>query len=261
LLLADESRLRILEENAQRAAHLADLGAMAAGIAHEVRNPLTSLRGCAQELAEITGSAGQADAAALATIMIGEADRLARIVNDFLAMSRLRAPELGSVDLDLLFAETMRLARARSDLPLGISLVAQVADECPLAHADEGQLRQIVSNLINNALDAVLHVQGPAITCRAGPAPAGNPLGAPAVVIEVTDNGCGIPVELQERVFTPFFSTKAQGTGLGLSLVSRIVREHEGLLSLDSMPGHGTTIRVLLPARSQTREYRRALGR
>jgi signal transduction histidine kinase len=81
------------------------------------------------------------------------------------------------------------------------------------------------------------------------------------VVIEVTDNGCGIPVELQERVFTPFFSTKAQGTGLGLSLVSRIVREHEGLLSLDSMPGHGTTIRVLLPARSQTREYRRALGR
>ena len=88
-----------------------------------------------------------------------------------------------------------------------------------------------------------------------------NPLGAPAVRLRVTDNGGGIPAELRERVFAPFFSTKAQGTGLGLSLVARIVREHEGTVDLDSAAERGTTVTVHLPQHSQTRVYRRALGR
>lgn len=261
MLIADETRLRLLELDAQRAAHLADLGAMAAGIAHEVRNPLTSLRGCAQELAIINRASGHEDGAALASIMVGEADRLARIVNDFLTLSKMRAPEREALDLGPVIEEQLRLCRARPDLPLGLRLEAQCAESCSAVYADPGQIRQILGNLLNNALDAVLHSQTPLISCRIGPAPIGNPLNRSAVVIEISDNGCGIPNELQERIFTPFFSTKAKGTGLGLSLVSRIIREHEGLLSLDSAPGIGTSIRILLPAHTMTGSWRRALGR
>lgn len=261
LLIADETRLRVLEEDASRAEHLAALGGMAAGIAHEVRNPLTSLRGCAQELADIAGRSGQADAAALAGIMVGEADRLERIVSDFLALSRLRRPERGAVDLAPLLADTERLLRARQDLPPGLELRFQADSGCPRAYADADQLRQVMGNLLGNALDALLHVPVPRLACRVAEAEEDNPLGESAVVIEVADNGCGIPPELHQRVFTPFFSTKAKGTGLGLSLVSRIVADHEGHLDLVSTPGQGTTIRIHLPAHSQTREYRRALGR
>ena len=86
-----------------------------------------------------------------------------------------------------------------------------------------------------------------------------NPLGGQAVEIIVADNGPGIPLDQQERIFTPFFSTKATGTGLGLSLVSRIIRAHEGVLHLASSPGKGTTFTIFLPVHSQTKEFRRAV--
>ena len=260
ILIADETRLRVLEENAQRSEHLAALGEMAAGIAHEVRNPLTSLRGCAQELAEISHSAGNPDAAALAGILVTESDRLARIVSDFLALSRMRAPQREPLDLESMLDELKQLTRLRSDLPADAAVQVELADDTPSVLADGDQLRQVLQNLVNNSLDAIRTVSQPAVAVRSERAPDDNPLGMPAVVIKVTDNGCGIPPDLLQRVFTPFFSTKAQGTGLGLSLVNRIVREHEGLLELISEPGSGTSITIYLPAHSQTRSYRRALG-
>lgn len=260
LLIADETRLRLLEENAHRAAHLAALGEMAAGIAHEVRNPLTSLRGCAQELGSLAERSGQADASALARILVSEADRLERIVSDFLALSRLRRPERRGVDLAILLAELATQLRARPDLPPSLMPDCAATPDCPPALADSDQLRQALLNLAGNAIDALRQTTIPRLTLTATAAPDDNPLGGPAALIRVTDNGSGIPAELHEQVFTPFFSTKAKGTGLGLSLVARIVREHEGLIELESAPGTGTTIRILLPAHSQTREYRRALG-
>ncbi len=260
ILVADETRLRVLEENAQRSEHLASLGEMAAGIAHEVRNPLTSLRGCAQELADICTTSKLPDAAALASILVTESDRLARIVSDFLALSRLRKPDRQPVDLEPLLDDLQRLVRMRADLPRGLLFTVQLNEETPSVLADTDQLKQILQNLVSNSIDAVRDGGVPTVTCNAERAADDNPLAMPSVVIRVTDNGCGIPLELQERVFTPFFSTKAQGTGLGLSLVNRIVREHEGLLELTSVQGHGTTVTIYLPAHSQTRTYRRALG-
>ena len=260
ILVADETRLRILEENAQRSEHLAALGEMAAGIAHEIRNPLTSLRGCAQELAEISHSAGSPDAAALAGILVTESDRLARIVSDFLALSRMRAPQREPLDLESLLDELKQLTRLRSDLPPGTAVQVELGEDTPSVLADGDQLRQVLQNLVNNSLDAIRTVTQPTVTVRAERAPDDNPLGMPAVIIQVIDNGSGIPPDLLQRVFTPFFSTKAQGTGLGLSLVNRIVREHEGLLELHSEPSAGTRITVYLPAHSQTRVFRRALG-
>ena len=258
LLAADETRLLVLEESARRADHLAALGEMAAGIAHEVRNPLTSLRGCAQELAEIDRKEGHHDAADLAAIMVAEADRLARIVDDFLALSRMRPPHREVVDLGPLLSELDALHR-RQQLPDNLLLGFTISDECPAVIGDPDQLRQVLLNLIGNALDAVRRRDDPRIDITVREAPAGS-LPTPAVEVRVADNGCGIPRELQERVFTPFFSTKSQGTGLGLSLVQRIVREHEGALRLESAPESGTVITVLLPAHSQTRVFKRALG-
>nr|MBA3939072.1 GHKL domain-containing protein [Planctomycetota bacterium] len=260
LLIADETRLKILEDSAHRAEHLLALGEMAAGIAHEVRNPLTSLRGCAQELAEISAEGGQRDAEALARILVSEADRLARIVEDFLSLSRLRTPLRESVELAPLFAELETLCRGRGDLPDGLKLLFRVSADCTALLADPGQIRQVLGNLLNNALDALRQAPVPCLSCVARSVGADCPLRVPAVEIAVTDNGCGIPKDIQTRIFTPFFSTKSQGTGLGLSLVQRIVREHEGALHLTSDQGKGTTVLIYLPVHTQTRVFKRALG-
>ena len=260
LILADETRLRLLEDSAHRSQHLSALGEMAAGIAHEVRNPLTSLRGCAQELADMAKEANQPDAASLARIMVEEADRLARIVEDFLSLSRLRTPELVNVDLTHIIHDVERLMRQRRDLPEALSLSFVIHEDLGVVMADEGQLRQVLINIINNAIDAVSTVTAPIISCTVQAAPAVSALGGPGVEILITDNGCGIPADQRERIFTPFYSTKAQGTGLGLSLVQRIIREHEGYVSVSSEVGRGTTITMALPTRSHTRVFKRALG-
>jgi two-component system, NtrC family, nitrogen regulation sensor histidine kinase GlnL len=260
LIIADETRLRVLEENAHRADHLRALGEMAAGIAHEIRNPLTSLRGCAQELAEIAREAQQRDAASLADIMVGEADRLARIVEDFLSLSRLRTPELKSISLNELLSSVKKLMEQRRDLPAALRVQFIGEDVASTVMADEGQIRQVVINLINNAIDAVREVTTPQVSCELALIDA-LPSGSPQQVeIRVRDNGCGIPEEQREQIFTPFYSTKAQGTGLGLSLVQRIMREHDGYVQLTSEVGHGTTVTVGLPTHSHTRVFKRALG-
>jgi signal transduction histidine kinase len=260
LLIADETRLKLLEDSAQRSEHLAALGEMAAGIAHEVRNPLTSLRGCAQELAELSTEAGQRDAASLANILVGEADRLARIVEDFLALSRLRPPLKEPVELAPVVEELRQLTAQRRDLPAGLVLEFTVDGDCSPVLADAGQLRQVLGNLVNNSIEALRQATMPKLVVSVRQAGKSSPLEGEGAEITVRDNGCGIPREHQERVFTPFFSTKSQGTGLGLSLVQRIVREHEGVLQLASEPSQGTTITIFLPVHSQTRVFKRALG-
>ena len=156
--------------------------------------------------------------------------------------------------------ELRTMTTQRRDLPDGLvaSFVAEEGSGTVLA--DGGQLRQVLTNLINNAIDAMRQVTCPKLSVRVRPIDRESPLGLPGVEIAVTDNGCGIPADQRERVFTPFYSTKAQGTGLGLSLVQRIVREHEGLLKLTSEVGSGTTVTIMLPTHSHTRVFKRALG-
>jgi signal transduction histidine kinase len=260
LIIADETRLRVLEENANRADHLRALGEMAAGIAHEIRNPLTSLRGCAQELAEMASEAKQPDAASLAHIMVGEADRLARIVEDFLSLSRLRKPELTMLSLGEVLSAVKHLTEQRRDIPTGLRVQFRDEADSSMVMADAGQLRQVVLNLINNAIDAVRDVVSPQITCTVRLVERPHMTSPQHVEICVQDNGCGIPDDQRERIFTPFYSTKAQGTGLGLSLVQRIMREHDGYVNITSEVGRGTTVTIGLPTHSHTRTFKRALG-
>lgn len=260
LIIADETRLRVLEDSARRAEGLAALGEMAAGIAHEVRNPLTSLRGCAQELAEVAARSGREDDARLAQIIVSESDRLGRIVGDFLELSRMRQPVRTEVEVAPVAEEVRTLIESRPDLPPGLQIVLDVAKGCPRVQADPGQLRQVLLNLSVNALEAMRERPAPRLRIAAGLAGEECPLDSAAVRIAVADTGAGIPADQLERVFTPFWSTKPQGTGLGLSLVSRIVREHEGVLRIDSQEGVGTEVEIFLPADSQTRSFKRALG-
>ncbi len=260
LVIADETRLRLLEDGARRSEALAALGEMAAGIAHEVRNPLTSLRGCAQELAEVAESGGRGDDARLARIIVDESDRLARIVNDFLALSRMRPPSRREVVVEDLLREAALLLGARADLPAGTAVEVRCDPGLPRFNADPDQLRQVVLNLGVNALEALRERPSPRVLLSAGLAGDDNPLDGDALRLGVADNGHGIQREHLASVSTPFWSSKPQGTGLGLSVVARIVKDHEGAMRIDSEPGSGTEVVLFLPLTTQTRAFKRALG-
>lgn len=252
LLISDETRLRALEDDAARAQRLAALGQMAAGIAHEVRNPLASLRGCSQELGSLAQDLGRDEVGALCDIMIAETDRMARIVEDFLELSRARPPDPEPLPVADLLQELDTLYRRRAGLPPGIELRIEAEDGCPPVLADPDQIRQVLINLVNNAVDAVAGRPEPRVVIRARAA--GDSAvdlrhrTARHVRLVVADNGVGIPPEDVEQVFTPFYSTKSQGTGLGLSMVDRLVRDHHGRIEIASTVGEGTEVTVILPA-------------
>ena len=260
LVVADETRLRLLEDSAHRAEALAALGEMAAGIAHEVRNPLTSLRGCAQELAEVAARSGRDEDAQLAQVIVSESDRLARIVGDFLELSRLRPPVRREIEIRPLLDEVALLIGQRQDAPPGLETSVHAPNDLPPITVDPDQLRQVLLNLAVNALEAMRERSQRRLRLSAGMAGEDNPLEHDAIRLGVADTGTGIPRDLQERIFTPFWSTKPQGTGLGLSVVGRIVKEHEGVLRIDSEPDVGTEVVVFLPVVNQTRSFKRALG-
>jgi signal transduction histidine kinase len=246
--VVDETRLRHLEDDAARGARLAALGEMAAGIAHEVRNPLASLRGCAQELAGITCSTGQDDTRVLAGILTGEADRLGRIIDDFLALSRLRGPDMRPIHLPPLMQEIEAEIRHRDDLPASFEIECSCSADIGPIRGDVDQLRQILLNLCKNALDAIADGDGLRLGISARASHGEDEfLDRPAVTICIEDDGCGIAPESLEQVFTPFYSTKSRGTGLGLTLVQRMVHQHGGTMRIDSQPGQGTTVRLVMP--------------
>lgn len=246
LTISDETQQQRLEADVRRTEHLASLVEMAAGIAHEVRNPLASLRGCAQELAEVLEELGQRDGASLAGIIVSESDRLERIVADFMRLTRQPGPNPRVVALREFLQECCnQLKRAMREDPL-LLIECSVSDACPDAMVDPDHFRQIVVNLVTNAMQALRGTSEPRIevTADAGTLPDQRP----AVELCVCDNGPGIPDDQQERIFTPFFSTKPQGTGLGLTVVQRLIRSAEGVITLQNRTGGGTDVRVLLPA-------------
>ncbi|MEK7415449.1 MAG: histidine kinase dimerization/phospho-acceptor domain-containing protein, partial [Planctomycetota bacterium] len=136
LVIADETRLRTLEDSMRRAEGLAVLGEMAAGIAHEVRNPLTSLRGCAQELFEVAQRAGRPEDARLAQIIVSESDRLARIVGDFLELSRMRPANRVQLSVAPVIQEVGTLIASREDLPAQLHIILGIDPDCPDVYAD-----------------------------------------------------------------------------------------------------------------------------
>ncbi len=232
----DLTELRTLEETMRRAERLATVGQLAAGIAHEIRNPLASISGSIELLGQ-TPRASDEDKALMA-IVLREIDRLNALIGELLDYANPRPPELVSFDLGELLAETLHVIRQDRSSG-GVQLKAELPATPLMVVADPAKLRQVAWNLVRNATEAVVAGVGQVVVrARAE--------GASAVV-EVEDDGPGIPADQRARIFDPFFTTKKRGTGLGLATCHAIVAEHGGTLTVDSSPGCGTRFVITLP--------------
>ena len=231
----DLTELRRMEAAMQRAERLAAVGRLAAGIAHEIRNPLAAISGSIELLAQTTSGDGAKENRELMTIVIREVDRLNGLITDLLEFARPRSLETQRLDVAATLTEMLRVFE--NDKQLRGARVELRADDSVLVDADPSQLRQVVWNLLRNAAEAApgepvrVEVRGDARSAR----------------FTVRDRGPGIAPEHRARMFEPFFSTKEGGTGLGLATVHRIVEEHKGAVEIDCPSDGGTAVTVRLP--------------
>jgi two-component system NtrC family sensor kinase len=229
------------ERELVRSERLAAVGKMAAMIAHEVRNPLSSI-GLNTELLEeeLAAVSGVDEARELCRAIHREVDRLTVITEEYLSFSRLPKPKLAHEQVNSMVSALA--AFVREDLAVKqVTLTTDLAPGDPVARIDAAQIRQCLINLIRNASDAVVAKGSGHVTLRTRTAAAGR------VEIDVEDNGVGIPADVLPQLFDPFFSTKEDGSGLGLALTQQIVRDHGGDLRVDSVVGRGTTFTVSVP--------------
>jgi signal transduction histidine kinase len=237
-------RVKLVESQTllERHEKLASLGMLAAGVAHEIRNPLTAIKAALfiQQKKFQPGSEEHTDA----KLVQREILRLERIVNDFLHFARPSDPELTTVLAELPLREA-QLFLAPSLAGTQIQLVLE--PPAPMyVKVDLAQIKQVLINLVQNAADSI--TRGGTITLRARTDRKPLPQGETSVVIlEVADTGDGIPPEVQKRLFDPFFTTKETGTGLGLPIAARIVEKHGGALQYQTQLKRGTTFGIVLP--------------
>ena len=244
LVLRDLSRVRDLEEQVRRADRLAALGVLAAGVAHEVRNPLVGIRAAAQLLEKEQGfPSGLREFTAM---IIRQVDRLNRIVDDLLAFAGSRQLRCEPCNVNQILEEALRLEETM--LRGGrIAVVRRYDPEVPVVAGDPDRLLQVFLNLVRNGAEAMAETGGELTVRTRFERVSPQVGGQAAAVLEVADRGPGIASEAERQLFNPFFTTKASGTGLGLPISVRIVEEHGGTIEVQSRSGGGTTFRVLLP--------------
>jgi two-component system sensor histidine kinase PilS (NtrC family) len=237
----DVTNIRKLERDAAIQQRLAAVGEMAAGIAHEIRNPLASMSGSIQILRqELLLSSEQEQ---LMDIVLRESERLNTTIRSFLAYARPQRFEIARFDVRRALNDTALLLRNSSEVRDGHDIRVDVPSTELWYEADEGQIKQIVWNLATNGLRAM--PDGGRLSLVGAFEPSSD-----GVVLTVQDGGIGIPVEELDSLFQPFHGTFAKGTGLGLAIVHRIVADYNGEIRVSSQPGAGTTVSVRLPARA-----------
>jgi signal transduction histidine kinase len=233
--LRDQADLILeIEEQLRRADRLSALGELSAGMAHEIRNPLGSIRGTAEILQDGIDPADKRYE--FTRILIKEVDRLNRVVEDFLRFARPAPVERGRFDVNETLREVLILTRQPA-LKNGVQ-TELAAGPVPLLPGDREQLKQAFLNLVLNALQAM--PDGGTLTI-------GTETADGQLRIRFADTGQGIPQENLERIFNPFFTTRQEGTGLGLAITHRIVQGHGGRIEVQSRLGEGTTFMVVLP--------------
>jgi two-component system sensor histidine kinase PilS (NtrC family) len=242
LTFQDVTGLRRLEREARRKQRLAAVGEMAAGIAHEIRNPLASLRGSIQILRQEL--ALNDEQAQLMDIVLRESERLNETIRSFLSYARPQRREATRFDVARMLNDAAVLLRNSADVKPEHRIEVETSADEVWHEADENQLRQIVWNLATNGLRAM--PEGGCLTL--GATIEAPPDGESArLVLRVSDEGVGIPAEDLDGIFQPFHGTFAKGTGLGLAIVHRIVSDNDGEVQIESEVGKGTTVRVRLP--------------
>jgi two-component system, NtrC family, sensor histidine kinase PilS len=245
-IFTDISDSKRLEELHLRAERLEAVAELSSSLAHEIKNPLASIRSSVEQL----GRAKRANAEEkfLTALIVRESDRLSRLLSEFLDFSRVRVTESRPLDLHAVAAAAIRLVREHPDCPE--DAVIDLSGGAAPMEGDEDLLHRVVSNLVLNAVQAA--GTGARVSVRTGrPAAHELPGGAGVdnpVSLAVTDNGPGIPDNLRPRLFEPFVTGRVGGTGLGLAIVQRAVVAHRGLVFVDSTAGQGTTFTVYFPA-------------
>ena len=237
----DVTNIKKLERDAAIQQRLAAVGEMAAGIAHEIRNPLASMSGSIQILRqELPLSAEQEQ---LMDIVLRESERLNTTIRSFLAYARPQRFEIARFDVRRALNDTTLLLRNSAEVGEGHEIVLDVPQGELWYEADEGQIKQIIWNLATNGLRAMpdggrLRLSGAVDLASEG------------VVLTVQDAGIGIPAEELDSLFQPFHGSFSKGSGLGLAIVHRIVADYHGEIQVSSQPGAGTSVSVRLPARA-----------
>jgi two-component system sensor histidine kinase PilS (NtrC family) len=241
LSFQDVTDVRRLEREGRRKQRLAAVGEMAAGIAHEIRNPLASMVGSVQILrSELTLGAEQA---LLMDIVLRESERLNETIRSFLAYARPQTRTVTLVNIGRLLRDTAVLLRNSTDVRDDHRIDTELPAEELWYETDENQLRQIVWNLATNGLRAMGQGGQLKLEARIETGTNGRQL-----ALEIHDQGVGIPAEELDGIFQPFHGGFAKGSGLGLAIVQRIVSDHDGEIQVKSEPGKGTSVKVTLPA-------------
>lgn len=248
-VLRDLSRIHQLEEEVRRGETLATVGRTAVGLAHEIRNPLSAIRGAVQLLRKELGD--EARWGEYTDVLIKEVDRVNRILEALLDLGRPVQLRLAPLNLHQLL-ERVALLSEEMAASRGVHIVKRYDPSLPPILADEDRIIQVFHNLVRNAIEAMPRGGYVTLTTRLSM----NPLFAKVdlgsgtrllVEVQVSDEGQGIPEALRGKIFDPFITTKESGLGLGLALSHRILEEHKGAIQLQSLPGKGTTVSCFLP--------------
>ena len=246
-IFTDISDLKEVQELQARAERLEAVAALSASLAHEIRNPLASIRSSVEQLAR--SKHADDDERFLAGLIVRESDRLSRLLSEFLDFARVRATHLVPLDLHSVVVAVVRLIRAHPDCRPDAKLTIEGGRT--ILDGDEDLLHRVVANLVLNAVQAArgpIHVTVSVAAVQGGEVPHGTNLDQ-AVRLQVRDDGPGIPADIRERLFDPFVSGRPGGSGLGLAIVQRAVEAHRGLVLVESGPGAGTTFTIFLPAK------------
>jgi two-component system sensor histidine kinase PilS (NtrC family) len=254
-IFQDISATKRIESLRVRAQRLEAVAELSASLAHEIRNPLASIRSAVEQLSA-TRRATE-DERTLGALVLRESDRLSRLLGEFLDFARVRATTIRPVDIGRIARGATDLAGAHPDRGEGVIVRCSMPAEPLIIEGDEDLLHRATFNLVLNAVQATPErglVEVEVATVPAHEVPVGTGFEGGAVSLRVRDTGVGIDPDLRDRMFDPFFTTKPGGSGLGLAVVHRAIEAHRGLVFVDS-GSHGTCFTVLLPfAQSGTDE-------
>jgi len=240
--ISDQKRIEELNLRTERLEAVAELSA---SLAHEIKNPLASIRSSVEQLTQM--AQGGDDERFLGQLVIRESDRLSRLLNEFLDFARVRVALSKPVEVAQLCRSAVELVRQHPDCRPETE-IRVIADDVTV-EGDDDLLHRVLVNLVLNAVQAAggtVHITVEGRRARAEELPRGAKIERP-VLLRVADDGPGIPAELRERLFDPFVTGRVGGSGLGLAIVQRAVQAHRGMIFVESQSGRGSTFTILLP--------------
>jgi len=232
----DVTEKRELEEQLRKSDTLNVVGELAAGIAHEIRNPMTALKGFIQLL---QGSVKE-DFSMYFNVITSELSRIESIITEFLILARPQAIKFSKKDLGIIMKETTELLNAQAIL-VNVQMILEIEENLPLIYCEPNQLKQVFINVLKNAIEVMPN--GGQIDVKIKQKDQDN------LLVSITDRGSGIPEDKIKRLGQPFYTTKERGTGLGLMVSYKIIEEHQGQVDVESEEGKGTTFHITLPIR------------